>query len=325
MSFLGIKVLGSGAHVPTSILTNQQLESIVETSDEWITTRTGINKRHIVTTENTVELAYQAAKQAIEHANIDPTEIGLIIVATFTPEQLTPSTACLVQAKLGLNDIKMIAFDLNAACSGFVYSMTVANQFLQSGTIKKALIIGAEVLSKIMDWNDRNTCVLFGDGAGAVVVEYDQETPESFYLNSSGDEQGVLATTPIPVVNPLTDNKVEPIHFQMNGQETFKFAIHAIKETMTDLLTQSNLTMDEINLIIPHQANKRIIDKVVKDLKVPSEKFFLNLANYGNTSAASIPIALKDAIDTKHIKSGDKIMLIGFGGGKTWGGCIISL
>ena len=325
MNFLGIKVLGSGAYVPTSILSNKQLESIVETSDEWIKARTGIKNRHIATTENTVELAYQSAKQAIEHANIDPTEIGLIIVATFTPEQLTPSTACLVQAKLGLNDVKMIAFDLNAACSGFVFAMSVANQFLKSGAIKKALIIGAEVLSKIMDWDDRNTCVLFGDGAGAVVVEYDQDTTESFYLNSSGDERGVLTTTPIAVVNPLTDNQAEPIHFQMNGQEVFKFAIHAIKETIMELLEQANLTIDEINLIIPHQANKRIIDKVVKDLKVPSEKFFLNLDNYGNTSAASIPIALKEAIDTRHIKSGDKIMLIGFGGGKTWGGCMISL
>lgn len=322
---MGIKVLGSGSYVPASILSNKQLESIVETSDDWISSRTGIENRHIASTENTVDLAYQSAKQAIEHANIDPTEIGMIIVATFTPQHLTPSTACLVQAKLGLNDSHIIAFDVNAACSGFVYGITIAHQFLKTGAIKKALIIGAEVLSKIMDWEDRNTCVLFGDGAGAIVVEYDATSAESFYLNSSGDERGSLITTPIPLINPLTDVKNEPIHFQMNGPEVFKFAIYAIKDTVNQLLEQSNLTIDEINLVIPHQANKRIIDKVVKDLKVPSEQFFLNLAHYGNTSAASIPIALKEAITTGRAESGDKIMLIGFGGGLTWGGCIISL
>lgn len=322
---MGIKVLGSGSYVPMSTLSNKQLESIVETSDEWISSRTGIENRHIATTENTVELAYQSAKQAIEDANIDPTEIEMIIVATFTPEQLTPSTACLVQSRLGLNNVQIIAFDVNAACSGFVYGLTIAEQFLKASTVKKALIIGAEVLSKIMDWNDRNTCVLFGDGAGAVVVEYDATLSESFYLNSAGDERGALATTPILPINPLTDHQFEPIQFKMNGQEVFKFAIHAIKETVNQLLEQSNLEMNQINLVIPHQANKRIIDKVVKDLKVPSEQFFLNLANYGNTSAASIPIALKEAIITKRVKSGDNIMLIGFGGGLTWGGCIISL
>lgn len=325
MNLLGIKVLGSGSYVPASILSNKQLESIVETSDEWISSRTGINQRHIATNENTVDLAYQAAKQAIADANINPEEIGMIIVATFTPEQLTPSTACLVQSYLGLNDRPMIAFDINAACSGFVYALTVAEQFLKTGVIKKALIIGAEVLSKIMDWEDRNTCVLFGDGAGAVVIEHDVTSKNGFYLNSSGDERGLLVTSPIPLINPLTESKIEPIHLKMNGQEVFKFAIHAIKETIHELLEQSNLTMSDINLVIPHQANKRIIDKVVKDLKVPSEQFFLNLANYGNTSAASIPIALKEAIITGLVKSGDDIMLIGFGGGLTWGGCIISL
>lgn len=325
MNLLGIKVLGSGSYVPASILSNKQLESIVETSDEWISSRTGINQRHIAINENTVDLAYQAAKQAIADANIHREEIGMIIVATFTPEQLTPSTACLVQSHLGLNDRPMIAFDVNAACSGFVYALTIAEQFLKTGAVKKALIIGAEVLSKIMDWEDRNTCVLFGDGAGAVVIEQDTTSKNGFYLNSAGDERGSLVTSPIPLINPLTEKKMEPIHLKMNGQEVFKFAVHAIKETIQELLEQSKLTMDEIHLIVPHQANKRIIDKVVKDLKVPNEQFFLNLANYGNTSAASIPIALREAIKTGRAKSGDNIMLIGFGGGLTWGGCIISL
>lgn len=322
---MGIKIVGSGMYVPASTLSNQQLETIVETTDEWISTRTGIHNRHIVTAENTVDLAYEAANRAIDQANIDPSEIGLIIVATFTPERLTPSTACLVQSRLGLNNQQIIAFDLNAACSGFVYALSVAEQFLKTQTVKKALIIGAEVLSKIMDWNDRGTCVLFGDGGGAVVVEYAEDLTNSFYLNSSGDEQDTLITTKIPLNNPFNQVEVEPIHFHMNGQQVFKFAITAIKETMIKLFEQNDLSLDDICLVIPHQANKRIIDKVVKDLKAPSEKFFLNVSEYGNTSAASIPIALHDAIKQQQVKNGDKVMLIGFGGGLTWGGCIVSI
>ena len=322
---MGIKIVGSGMYVPASTLSNQQLETIVETTDEWISTRTGIHNRHIVTAENTVDLAYEAANRAIDQANIDPSEIGLIIVATFTPERLTPSTACLVQSRLGLNNQQIIAFDLNAACSGFVYALSVAEQFLKTQTVKKALIIGAEVLSKIMDWNDRGTCVLFGDGGGAVVVEYAEDLTNSFYLNSSGDEQDTLITTKIPLNNPFNQVEVEPIHFHMNGQQVFKFAITAIKETMIKLFEQNDLSLDDICLVIPHQANKRIIDKVVKDLKAPSEKFFLNVSEYGNTSAASIPIALHDAIKQQQVKNGDKVILIGFGGGLTWGGCIVSI
>lgn len=322
---MAIKVIGTGMYVPSFKVSNQKLESIVETTDEWITNRTGIHNRYIVTTENTVDLAYEAAHRAIKQSHIDSSDIGLIIVATFTPERLTPSTACLVQARLGLNDQQIIAFDLNAACSGFVYALSVAEQFLKTKTVKKALIIGAEVLSKIMDWNDRGTCVLFGDGSGAVVVEYEQNLENSFYLNSAGDEQDSLITTQIPLNHPFIPSKVHPIYLQMNGQQVFKFAITAIKETITKLLEQTNLSLDDISLIIPHQANKRIIDKVVKDLKVSSEKFFLNVSEYGNTSAASIPIALHDAIKKQRLKNGDKVMLIGFGGGLTWGGCIISI
>lgn len=322
---MAIKVIGTGMYVPSFKVSNQKLESIVETTDEWITNRTGIHNRYIVTTENTVDLAYEAAHRAIKQSHIDSSDIGLIIVATFTPERLTPSTACLVQARLGLNDQQIIAFDLNAACCGFVYALSVAEQFLKTKTVKKALIIGAEVLSKIMDWNDRGTCVLFGDGSGAVVVEYEQDLENSFYLNSAGDEQDSLITTQIPLNHPFIPSKVHPIYLQMNGQQVFKFAITAIKETITKLLEQTNLSLDDISLIIPHQANKRIIDKVVKDLKVSSEKFFLNVSEYGNTSAASIPIALHDAIKKQRLKNGDKVMLIGFGGGLTWGGCIISI
>ncbi|MDE5976979.1 MAG: ketoacyl-ACP synthase III [Turicibacter sp.] len=322
---MGIKIVGSGMHVPTSKLSNKDLESIVETTDEWISTRTGIKNRHLVSTENTVELAYESAKRAIEDAKIDPSEIGLIIVATFTPEQLTPATACLVQSRLGLNHQQVIAFDMNAACTGFVYALSTAEQFLKNKTIKKALVIGAEVLSKIMDWNDRSTCVLFGDGAGAAIIEYEDTLDYPFYLNSSGDEERVLTTTKLPINNPLSHQAIEPIHFQMNGGQVFKFAVNAIKETASILLEQNNFSLDDIDLVIPHQANKRIIDKVVKDLNASSEQFFLNVSEYGNTSAASIPIALHEARLNKKIKHGDKAMLIGFGGGLTWGGCIVSI
>ena len=321
---MGIKIIGSGHCVPATKLSNRHLESIVETTDEWIFTRTGISSRYLVTTEDTNDLAYGAARCAIESAAIDPTEIGLIIVATFTPEQLTPSTACLVQARLGLNQQPVIAFDMNAACTGFVYALVTAEQFLKSSKIKKALVIGAEVLSKIMDWNDRSTCVLFGDGAGAVVIEWDEVDSPSFYLNCEGDGD-VLGTSKLPVNNPLHQTGTSPISFHMNGASVFKFAVTAIKETVTTLLMENNLTLEEIDLIIPHQANKRIIDKVVKDLNASPEQFFLNVSEYGNTSAASIPIALNEAIKKQRIKAGNRVMLVGFGGGLTWGGCIVSI
>lgn len=325
MSRVGIKIIGSGCAVPTSKLSNQQLESIIDTTDEWISSRTGIKNRYIVSDENTTDLAYQAAQDALENSKVDLSEIGLIIVATFTPERLTPSTASLVQAKLGLNQQQIIAFDLNAACTGFVYALSVAEQFLKAKTVKKALVIGAEVLSKIMDWNDRSTCVLFGDGAGAVVVEYHETNALSFYLNSSGDEEGALTTTKLAINNPFHQELIEPIHFYMNGSSVFKFAVTAIKDTLTTLLTENHLTLEELDLVILHQANKRIIDKVVKDLNAPSEQFFLNVSKYGNTSAASIPIALHEAIQTQIIQPTSQVMLIGFGGGLTWGGCLVTI
>ena len=321
---MGIKILGSGYCVPAAKLNNKQIESIVDTTDEWIFTRTGISNRYIATTEDTTDLAYGAAKGAIESAAIDFDEIGLIIVATFTPEQLTPSTACLIQARLGISQ-PVIAFDMNAACTGFVYALVTAEQILKANPIKKALVIGAEVLSKIMDWNDRSTCVLFGDGAGAVVIEYDGTPSPSFYLNCKGDEEGVLGTSKFPVNNPLYQTEITPISFHMHGAAVFKFAVTAIKETIEKLLKENQLTLEDIDLIIPHQANKRIIDKVVKDLSASSEQFFLNVSEYGNTSAASIPIALNEAMNKQIVKSGDRVMLIGFGGGLTWGGCIVSI
>ncbi|MGL4338541.1 MAG: beta-ketoacyl-ACP synthase III, partial [Turicibacter sp.] len=315
MRLLGIRVIGSGHYVPKTCLTNKDLEGIVQTTDDWITSRTGIHTRHIVSGEDTTDLAYAAAKKAIEAARIEPSEIDMIIVATFTPERLTPSTACMVQGRLGLNDKQMIAFDLNAACSGFAYGLGVAAQFLQTKVIKRALVIGAEVLSKVVDWEDRNTCVLFGDGSGAVVVEYDGSTNNFSYLNASGDLSLTLATSVLPLKNPLTHNEAGDITLTMNGQEVFKFAVTAIKETILNLLKQSQLSLEDIDLIIPHQANKRIIDKVVKDLKVSQDLFYLNLEKYGNTSAASIPIALDEAIKSGRAKAKNRIMLMGFGGG----------
>ncbi len=321
---MGIKIIGNGHFVPPTTLTNEQLEQFVETNDEWITTRTGIKNRHICAEEDTVQLAYEAGRRALKSSKISPEEIDLVIVATFTPQYLTPSTACLVAAKLGIDTGKVMAFDLNAACTGFVYALTVAAQFIENNKHQKALIIGAEVISKVVDWTDRNTCVLFGDGAGAVVVSYD-ETPYYSYLNAKGDESLVLATTCIPRNTPHHLQTLSPIHLHMNGQEVFKFAVTAIKDTISSLLEQSQLTIEDINLMIPHQANKRIISKVQRDFKISEDKFYLNLEQYGNTSAASIPIALSEAIETGKLHKQDQVLLVGFGGGLTWGGCLITL
>ena len=320
---MSVKILGTGSFLPEKSVSNDDLSKVMDTSDEWISSRTGIRSRHISIEDTTSTMAVKAAEKALEVAGISAEELDHIFVATLSGDYATPSTACQVQK--GIGAVNAVCMDINAACSGFVFGLNTAVAYARAGMGKKMMIIGVETLSKILDWSDRSTCVLFGDGAGAAVVEYDDSIEHSFYLNSSGDEQGALKTTKLSVNNPLHQEEIEPIHFYMNGQQVFKFAVTAIKETLTTLLTQNNLSLDDINLVIPHQANKRIIDKVVKDLKASSKQFFLNVSDYGNTSAASIPIALNDAITKQQIKNGDQIKLIGFGGGLTWGGCIVSI
>ena len=308
----GIKVLSTGHYAPETILDNFDLEKMVETSDDWIVSRTGIKKRHISKGEDCTEMAYQAALRAIE--KIDKNKIGIIICATMTPDYFTPSTACLLQERLGLNDHEVMCFDLSAACSGFVYALTVAQALLKNNKDKYALVVGSEELSKIIDFTDRNTCVLFGDGAGAVVVSQGDGLFAS-YCNSAGNIGALKA--------PAINNKEDNHYLTMAGQEVFKFAVKVIPESINAILEKTGLEFDDIAYVVCHQANYRIIKNVYKKMKAEPEKFYMNLQEYGNTSAASIPLALGEMNAKGMLKSGDKIICVGFGGGLTWGATLI--
>lgn len=315
-----MKILGFGKAVPRKIVTNDDLSKFVETSDEWIFQRTGIRERRI-SDENTSELAYRSAVDAIKNSNIDKNEIDLIVCATMTPDNFTPSVACMVQEKLGLGD-NVTAFDVNAACTGFVFALKIVASMLNTYH-KKALIIGCETLSKIIDFEDRNTCVLFGDGAGAIVVKKDEKN-EEFYTCSFGNDKDLVAKN--VEMNFEMKNKVLKSGFlKMNGKEIFKFAINVIEKSVNTILDMNNLKIEDIKLIIPHQANQRIISNVAKKLNVDNDKFFVNLEKYGNTSAASVPMALCEAFESNKITKGDKVILVGFGGGLTWGSTIIEI
>ena len=315
-----MKILGFGKAVPRKIVTNDDLSKFVETSDEWIFQRTGIRERRI-SDENTSELAYRSAVDAIKNSNIDKNEIDLIVCATMTPDNFTPSVACMVQEKLGLGD-NVTAFDVNAACTGFVFALKIVASMLNTYH-KKALIIGCETLSKIINFEDRNTCVLFGDGAGAIVVEKDEKN-EEFYTCSFGNDKDLIAEN--VGMNFEMKNKVLKSGFlKMDGKEVFKFAINVVEKSINKILDMNNLKIEDINLIIPHQANQRIINNVAKKFNISNDMFFVNLEKYGNTSAASIPMALCEAFESKKITKGDKVILVGFGGGLTWGSTIIEI
>ncbi|MBC8016731.1 MAG: ketoacyl-ACP synthase III, partial [Sporomusaceae bacterium] len=308
------------------VLTNKDLEKIVETSDEWIVERTGIRERRIAEPNiATSDLAALAAEKALINAGITADEIDLIIVATVTPDMLFPSTACLVQDKIKAS--KAAAFDLSAGCSGFVYGIVTGSQFIQSGLYKKILVIGAEALSKILDWTDRNTCVLFGDGAGAVVLG---EVPAGYGIlgvelgadGSGGDSLKVPAGGSRLPATAVTVS--ERLHFlQMSGSDVFKFAIKVMGEAAVKALDNAGLSSSDIDCLIPHQANNRIIQSAAKRLKVPMEKVMVNVDKYGNTSAASIPIAMDEALQNNKINHGDTLVLVGFGAGLTWASCVI--
>lgn len=314
-----IKIKGYGYAKAEKYVTNRDLSKIVDTSDEWIIERTGIKTRYISENENTSELAYRAAKDAIENASINKNEIDLIIVATTTPDNFTPSTACLLQEKLGLNGQHIMAFDLNAACSGFLYAMHTACALLNQ--YKCALVVGAEVLSKIINWKDRNTCVLFGDGAGALIIER-QETLNTieFYANAIGDAKGILKAEGISMEQSKTFG-----YLKMDGKEVFRFAVKAMEEAMLKVLEQANVNINEIDLIIPHQANIRIIKYVAKHMKLDENRFFINLDQFGNTSSASVAIALAQAKELGKIHEGMKVLLVGFGAGFTYAASYIEL
>ena len=315
-----VGIMGTGSYVPERILTNNDLAKIVDTNDEWITTRTGIRERRIASDdEATSDLAFKAAEKAIMDAGIDKNEIELIIVATMTQDHLTPSTAALVQDKLG---IKAAAFDVSAACTGFIYGFTAGYSFIKAGIYKKVVVIGAETMSRVTDWEDRGTCILFGDGAGAVVLG-EVETGGFLASHLAADGSGACELI-VPAGGSRKAATAETIenrevYLKMNGREVFKFAVKAFPESVENVLTQQNLTADDIDIFIPHQANVRIIEAIAKRFKQPLDKFFVNLHKYGNTSGASIPIALDEASKEGRFKKGDKIVATGFGGGLTYG------
>lgn len=325
-----VVILGTGSYVPAKIVNNDDMAQIVDTSDEWIRTRSGISRRRFAAEgEATSDMACAAAEQAIKSAGIDRQEVDLIIVATMTPDMPFPSTACLVQSKLGLG--KITAFDIQAACSGFAYVMNVANAMLLSGHFKNALVIGAEKMSSILDFEDRSTCVLFGDGAGAVVLSA-QNHKDNQTVGVLGGLSGSDGSNPSLLQQPgggsalpaSVDSVNARQHFvKMNGKEIFKLAVRMMGQASTEILERFEYCADDLDLIIPHQANIRIIESLAKHLGIPMEKFYNNLKDYGNTSAASIPIALDEAFREGRIKSGDLVLLVAFGAGLTWASTLI--
>ncbi len=305
------EIKGLGMYVPPRVLTNFDLEQILDTSDEWITTRTGIKERHIAEEwENASDLALPAAKEAVENAGLTPKDIDCVIVATSTPDMTFPSTACFLADKLGCS--KPMAFDISAACSGFIYALTIANSFIKSGQFKNVLVVGAEVFSKIIDWNDRSTAVIFGDGAGAVIVSASEGESDilAAKMKSDGSHWGSLYC---PVGEKL----------KMRGRETFKLAIKSMETASKKALEKAGLTLEDIKLVIPHQANIRIIKALAERLELPEDKVFSNIHKYGNTSAASIPIAMYEAWKEGKFKKGDYLLLTAFGGGLTWGAIVL--
>ncbi len=320
-----IGIVGLGMSVPKKVLTNFDLEKMIETSDEWIRTRTGIRERHVVEPGTTTsDLAYQAAKEALKHAKLHPKDLELIIVATTSPDMLFPSTACLLQSRLGAKDA--VCFDLSAACSGSVFAMITAQQYLLLGRYKNALVIGAEVLSPFIDWTDRSTCVLFGDGAGACVMTpvsrggilatdmgSDGSAAELLYMPGGGSKY--------PPSHTSVDQRLH--YLRMNGGEIFKLAVRRMAESAKTVMKEARLAVEDVECFIPHQANTRIIQAVAKWANLPMEKVFMNVERYGNTSSASNLIALYEAVQEGKITRGDHVVMVAFGAGLTWGSVLL--
>ncbi|MBE3595841.1 MAG: ketoacyl-ACP synthase III [Hydrogenibacillus sp.] len=318
-------ILGTGSHLPDRVLTNFDLEKMVDTTDEWIRVRTGIRERRIASPEEaSSDLAYHAARRALEAAKVAPEDLELIIVATITPDSAFPSTANILQDRLGAK--RAAAFDLAAACSGFLYAVAAAAQFIEAGAYRHVLVVGAETLSKIVDWEDRSTCVLFGDGAGAVVMgPVEQGGLHAFALGSDGSG-GCLLELPAggsrrPASHETVDQRLH--YLKMNGREVFKFAVRIMNEASEAVLAKTGLDKGALDFLVPHQANLRIIESARERLGLPPEKVVVNLDRYGNMSTASIPVALDEAVRAGKIKAGDRVLLVGFGAGLTWGAAIV--
>lgn len=321
---LECKIKGTGCCVPQSVVKNHDLTKIVDTSDEWIISRTGIKERRISKGEDTSYLASMAAMNALNSANLSPLDIDIIIVATTTQDNLIPSCGCMVQKNIGAKNA--FAFDVFAACTGFIYALNIADKFIKSGAAKNVLVIGAEVLSRVIDWSDRSTCILMGDGAGACVLSRSTERGIiSIYNGSDGTMGDALIIPGIKMPNPFYKyEKIEKSYLRMDGKKIFKFAVGVIEKLVIKIIKENNMDIEQIDYIVPHQANYRIIEFAAKKLNIPLSKFYMNLDKYGNTSAASIPIALDEMAKKGILKKDNKIIIVGFGGGLTYGAALIN-
>ncbi len=316
------RIAGTGRYLPEKVLTNADLEKMVETTDEWIRSRTGIERRHIVADDETnLDLCERAARSAMQAAGVDPADIDLIIVGTTTPDQVFPNMGCLLQQRLGIHGC--MALSLEAACTGFLYALSIADKFIRSGSSKRALVLGAETLSRMVDWKDRNTCVLFGDGAGAVVLEAsDQPGILSTHVHADGQYADLLYF-PSGVSKRPEDFHHRRDYIQMKGNEVFKVAVTKLGEVAQETLDANGIKGEELDWLIPHQANLRIIEGTARKLKLPMERVILTVQDHGNTSAASVPMALDVAVRDGHIKRGQTLLLEAFGGGFTWGSALV--
>ena len=316
------RITGTGGYLPENIMTNHDIEKFVDTTDQWIRERTGIEQRHIVAEgQTTVDLAEQASRLAIEAAGIDATDIDLIILATSTPDKIFPSSACILQARLGIHGCP--AFDIQAVCSGFIYAVTVAEKFIKSGSSKKALVVGAEVFSKILNWEDRSTCVLFGDGAGAIILEASEETGIlSTHIHADGQYEDLLRV-PYGIADGYDKVKAGLAFVEMKGNEVFKVAVNTLGRIVDETLAANKMMKSDIDWLVPHQANIRIISATAKKLKMPMDQVVVTVNKHGNTSAASVPLALDVAVRDGRIKKNELLLLEAFGGGFTWGSVLV--
>lgn len=327
MQTYGVKILGTGSYAPEKVLTNADLEEFVDTTDEWIVTRTGIRERHVAADDQpTSALAEQAARQAMDMAGITANDIDLILVATITPDKCFPNTGCFLQQRLQAT--RAACFSIEAACSGFVYGLDVCSALLRTGRFKTALVVGSEKLSSIVNWNDRSTCVLFGDGAGAVILQAVPEEDDCYiasHLAADGNHSDILhipaGGSSMPISREILDNEQQ--YMVMSGKEVFKLAVRAMASSGRNALAQAGMTHEQVRWCIPHQANTRIVAAVGKELGMPMDRVFVNLDKYGNTSAASIPLALDEVVRTGQVDHGDYLLLVAFGGGLTWGANLI--
>ena len=320
-------ILGSGSELPTKVMTNTDFEKLIDTSDEWITTRTGIKERRILEEgKGTADMAYRASVQALQAAGMEANDLDAIIVGTCTPDYPMPSSACVLEDMLGAR--KVFSFDVNAACSGFLNALAVTDSFVRTGMIRNALVVGSDVLSRVLNWQDRTTCVLFGDGAGAIVVGSSSDGNRGILSTRLRTDGSYAKTLYVPAGGSLKPASIETIEnkqhtITMNGKEVFKIAVRAMEEISREVLEEANVSIDEVSLVIPHQANRRIINALAERLKVPLEKVVVNVDKYGNTSAASVPVALDEAWRQGRIAAGDTVLLNSFGAGFAWGAALI--